>query len=111
MLILLTWVTISDFTKETLKSEQFICSQSVFKNFQILTGKQMCRISLLIKLKVAPSQVLSYKFCKTFKNSFFTEHVRKTASVCYFVLVLTLENIDQRSANVINITTKGWMSN
>ena len=34
--------------------------------------------------KEAPAQMLSHEFCRIFKNTFFTEHLRATASgICY----------------------------
>ena len=51
------------------------------------------RVSFLIKLQAAPAtllkrtlaQVFSYEFCEISKNTFFTEHLRTTASVVFLL--------------------------
>ena len=44
-------------------------------------------LEILIKaLKETQTQVFSSEFCESFKNTFFTEHFRATASV--FILML-----------------------
>ena len=49
------------------------CKKGVHINFAKFTGKRLCQ-SLFIK-KEALTQALSCEFCKTFRNSFFTEHL------------------------------------
>ena len=52
--------------------------KAVLKNLANLTEKHLCRSSFK---KEAPTQVFSYGFCKIFKSTFFTEHLRETASM------------------------------
>ena len=52
--------------------------KGVSKNLTKFTGKPLCQ-SLFFN-KVALAQVFSFEFCKTFKNTTFTEHLRTTAS-------------------------------
>ena len=64
--------------------------KGVFRNFETFTGKHSCaRVSFLIKLQPSASnfikkdtlaQVFSSEFCEVSKNTFFTEHLRATAS-------------------------------
>ena len=63
--------------------------KSVLKNFAIFTGKNLCQSLFLIKLqaqawnlliKETLAQVFPCEFCEVFKNTFFTEHLRMTAS-------------------------------
>ena len=49
--------------------------------FAKFTGKHLCR-GLLIE-KETPTQVFFCEFSEIFKNTFFAEHLRKTASVFY----------------------------
>ena len=55
---------------------EVFCKRGVLKNFAKLTGKHLCQ-SLLLN-KVAG---LACEFCEIFKNTFFIEHLRATASV------------------------------
>ena len=48
----------------------------VLENFTKFTGKHLHR-SLYFK---TPTQVFSFEFCEIFKNPFFVEHLRATAS-------------------------------
>ena len=50
----------------------------VLKNFAKFTGKHLCQ-SLFFK-KETPTEVLSYKICKIFKNTYFKEHLWRTTS-------------------------------
>ena len=53
---------------------------------QNLQENTCSRVSFLIKLQVWGSkQMFSCEFCEISKNNFFTEHLRKTASVFSFV--------------------------
>ena len=52
--------------------------KGVNKNFAQFTGKHLYQ-SLFFN-KEAVAQVFSCEFCKIFKNTFFTEHPRATAS-------------------------------
>ena len=56
--------------------------KSVFENSPKFTGKYLYQSSFLIKLQASGSlaQVFSSEFCKIFKNTFFTGHLRVTAS-------------------------------
>ena len=70
------------------------CSiKDVLTNFTKFTGKHLCQSLFLIKLqakacnfieKETLAQVFSCKFCKSFKNTFFTEHLGETASLDSF---------------------------
>ena len=57
--------------------------KAVPKHFPIFTGKHQCWSLFLIKL------VFFCEYCKTFKNTYFEEHLRTTASVV-FTLVTTV---------------------
>ena len=60
---------------------------SVLTNFVKFTGKGLCQSLFFKKVackfykKETLAQVFSSEFCKIFKNSFFTEHQRTTASI------------------------------
>ena len=67
------------------KSRHRRCSvKMVFRNFTKFTGKHLCqRLSCKASnfIKEEPlAQVFSAEFCQMFKNTFFTEHFRTTAS-------------------------------
>ena len=64
--------------------------KGVLRNFLKFTGKHMCqglffnkvaslRPATLLKKKT-PAEVFSCEFCEISKNTFFTEHLRTTAS-------------------------------
>ena len=64
--------------------------KSVLRNFAQFTGKHLCQSLSFNKIaglacnfikKEILTQVLSCEFCEISKNTFFTEHLRKTASV------------------------------
>ena len=70
--------------KRLSSSSQIFFKTGVFKNFTIFTGKHLCWSLYLIKLqdwrlvfslKETPTEVFSYEYCKTFKNSSFMEHL------------------------------------
>ena len=52
--------------------------KGIFTNFAKFTGKHLCQSVFLNK--VALAQVFPGVFCKNSKNTFFTEHLRTTAS-------------------------------
>ena len=62
----------------------------VLKNFKKFTGKHLYQSLIFNKVagpcnfikKEALAQVFSCEFCEIFKNTFFTEHLRTTASRC-----------------------------
>ena len=63
--------------------------KGVLKNFTKFTGKHLCQRLFFNKVpgqacnfikKESLTQVFSCEFCKNFKNTFFTEHLRATAS-------------------------------
>ena len=68
------------------------CSEkiSVLKNFANFTEKTPVRSLFLIKfqaglkacnfIKETPAQAFSYEVCEIFKNTYFEEHLRATAS-------------------------------
>ena len=66
---------------------------SVYKNFSELTGKYLYQNLFLMKLqawagkfikKETLAHLFSSEFCENFNNTFFTEHLRTTASVHNF---------------------------
>ena len=76
---------------ETVRSSRWRCSvkQGVLKNFPNFTGKNLCWSLFLIKLlfwgpatllKKTPTQVVSCKVCKLFKNNYFEEHLWMSTS-------------------------------
>ena len=64
---------------------EMFCEKDVLRNFVKFTGKYLCqglffnKVAGLIK-KEALAQVFSCEFCEIFKNTFFTEHFRETAT-------------------------------
>ena len=59
--------------------------KGIFKNFANFTGKHLWWSLLLIKLQAirkTPTRVLSCNICEIFKNNYFEEHLRTTASFC-----------------------------
>ena len=88
------WVTI--FKKSTInRTSHRRCSikKGVLKNFAKFIGKHLyqgflClsvpKYSSGLKLETRlPEQVLSCEFCESFKNTFFTEHLRKKKQLFY----------------------------
>ena len=64
-----------------------LLKKALLKNFTILTGKHLCWSFFLIKLqalrlheKEIPTQVFSCEYCEIFKDTYFEEHLRTTAS-------------------------------
>ena len=64
--------------------------KGVVRKFAKLTGRTCAKVSSFNKvtdlilqfyLKKTPAQVFSCDFCKMFKKTYFTEHLRETASV------------------------------
>ena len=56
--------------------------KSVLKNFVKFPGKHLCWNLFFNKVaSMTPTQVFSSEFCEIFKNTFFPEHLRQTASV------------------------------
>ena len=66
---------------EKTEKEQNYSAEKALKNFSKLTGKNLKRIPLLVKLhlklflKKAPSQEFSDEFCEIFQSSFSSEHL------------------------------------
>ena len=86
------------FLTNYFRSSHRRCSieNGVLVNFAIFTGKRRCK-SLFFYLKCSPkacnfikkeilAQVFSCEFCKDFKNNFFTEHLRATASIIFLTV-------------------------
>ena len=67
----------------------------ISQKFRKIQGKTPVPIK-----KDTPTQVFSYEFCEIFKNTFFTEHHRITASVYYESVILFLKKQD--------VTQKFW---
>ena len=72
---------------ETFRSSPWRCSvkQGVLKNLPNVTGKNLCCSFFLIKLQFwgPPTQVLSCKTCKHFKNNYFEEQLWVPTSKLY----------------------------
>ena len=54
--------------------------KGVLKHFANLTGKRLYQGLFFNKVAGPQAQVFFCKICKIFKNNFFTEHFRTTAS-------------------------------
>ena len=70
---------------ENIRSSHWRCSvrKGVLRNSAKFTGKHLCQ-SLLFKKEILV-QVFSCKFCEISQITFFTEHLRTTASeICFF---------------------------
>ena len=63
--------------------------KGVLENFSKFTGKHLCshQACNFIK-KETLAQVFSCEFCEIFKNTFFTEHLRMTASILWILINL-----------------------
>ena len=86
---------LSSFCEKTVKFSKMLSSdcimwKEVYNNFTNFTGKHLCWSLFLIKLlafrpgtlfKETPTPVFSSEICKIFKNTYFEEHLRTTASV------------------------------
>ena len=69
-----------------------VLMKDVLRNFAKFTGKHLCQSLNFIK-KETLAQVFSSEFCEISKNTFFTEHLRTTASVKNaFVAEVTFNN-------------------
>ena len=58
-----------------------------FKNYRFLFWYFVMKITAKLAfeiVKMSPAQVFSSKFCKIYKNLFFTEHLRTTASGFFY---------------------------
>ena len=63
--------------------------KDVLENFAKLTGKHLCRSHACNFInKETLAQVFSCEFCEIFKNTFFTEHLRTTASILWTLVDL-----------------------
>ena len=71
--------------------QRYSMKKGILRNFAKFTGKDLCQ-SLVRWQKGTLAQV----FCKTSKNTFFTEHIWATASahVMNFLLFLILESVN-----------------
>ena len=60
--------------------------KGVPRNFEKFTGKQLCQSLFLYFIKKETlAQVFSCESCKISKNTFFTEHLRTTASIANII--------------------------
>ena len=62
---------------------QMLFKIGILKNYAIFIGKHLCWSLFLLKRlfqKETPTKVFSCEYCKIFKNTFFTENLRKTPS-------------------------------
>ena len=64
------------------RSSRQKCSvrKGVLGNFTKFTGKHLCQSLFFNKVAETLAQVFSCEFCQISKNTFFTEHLRATAS-------------------------------
>ena len=92
-ILLIIWqkktFTLNSFLAMKLSHRRCFVKKGVLKNFAKLTGKHLCQSLFLNKVagracnfikKESLAQVFSCEFCEFFKNTFFTEHLRVTAS-------------------------------
>ena len=73
---------------------EVLYKKDVLKNFKKLTGKQLLPLTCNFIKKETLRQVFSCKFCKVFKNTFFTEHLPLTASSKRLNLLFTVRQIN-----------------
>ena len=95
------------------------CKKGVFTNFVKFTGKHLCKELQLCINKETLAQVISCEICEISKNTFSTKHIRMTASVYYWqVLVARQVAFNSISKNVYRSWTiifsqspnvKSWM--
>ena len=59
--------------------------KSILKNFTKFAGRHLCQSLFFNKVagQETLAQVFPHEFCEIFKNTFFTEHLRATASKFY----------------------------
>ena len=76
--------------------------KGVLRNFTKFTGKHLCR-TLFFKPKACnfikketPAQMFSCEFCEIFRNTFFTEHLWKTASIFLISFDVSFKVIDSK---------------
>ena len=60
---------------------EVFCEKVVLRNFAKFTGKHLCQSLFFNNVAETLAQVFSCEFCEISKNTFFKEHIRKTASV------------------------------
>ena len=91
----------SDFYLASFRSSHQRCSLSkgVLRNFAKFTGKHLCQSLFFNKVagaacnfikKETLTQVFSCEFCEISKNTFFTEHLRTTASIVWILMLYLL---------------------
>ena len=73
------WATTEFYSKTRRSHRGCSVKKDVLRNFAKFTGKQLCQRLNFIK-KESLAQVFSCEFCEISKNTFFTEHLRTTAS-------------------------------
>ena len=89
---------------------EMLYRKSCFKNFAIFTGERLCWNPFLRKLQaLKPANLSKEEYCKNFKNTYFGENLRTTAStvpaptvnISSWVLVSALNSIGllQRSSS------------
>ena len=73
-----------------IRRPEVFCKKGVLRNLVKFTGKHLCQSLFQIKLQASGlqlikketlAQVFFCEFCEISKNTFFTEHLRATASV------------------------------
>ena len=67
-----------EFVSHNSSHSELFCQEGVLKNFAKFTGKHLCQRPFFQKEFLA--QMFSCEFCKISENTFFTEHLRTTAS-------------------------------
>ena len=89
-------ITLSDFHQK--QPQEVFCKKGILRNLATFTGKHLCQSLLLNKVagfkacnfikKETLAQVFSCKCCVISKDTFFTEHLRTTATVLCVILLL-----------------------
>ena len=78
---------------------ELFCRKAALKSYAEFTRKHPCWSFFSIKMqdgdawnfvKKTPTQILSCEICKIFKNTYFKEHLRTTASACQVLQQTTL---------------------
>ena len=86
--------------------------KGVLRNFAKFTGKRPCQSLLLNKVgacnsikKVTLAQVFSYEFCKTSKNTFFTEHLW----MIWMIIIDVCQSSDYSLQEILHFLTLSYL--
>ena len=86
-------VSIGDFGKNPEAATRRVSIKGAFRNFTKFTGKHLFQGLFLHKVACLRPQVFSCEFCKIFKSTFFTEHLRTTAPKNHSQNLLTARSV------------------